>query len=141
MSSQSALGKTVSVLVYLLQVLLAAVFIRAAAAKFMGDSDMVHVFGGLGGGRWLRYGIGGIEVLFALLLLTPTRSAFAAAVLSMLMLFASLFGMSWVGTSALLWSSPFTGGIPLAPNVLLVACLLVAWVRRGQFSGLSFMQP
>lgn len=141
MSTQSPLGKTVNVLVYLLQVLLAAVFIGAAAAKFKGDIDIVNMFGGPGRSQWLRYGIGAIEVLCALMLLGPTRSAFAAAVLSTFMLFATLLGMSWVGSSVLLWSSWAAGGIPLAPNILLAACLLVVWVRRGQFSGLAFMQP
>ena len=139
MNTRTAAGKTFSVVVYVIQVVLAALVLRAALAKFTGDRDMVNLFDGLAFGRYLRFGTGAVEVAAAIALLTRNASAYGAAVLAIVMLAASMFGMEWVGTSSLLWSSPATGGIPVLPNVLLLACLLVFWVRRNQLSRFKYL--
>lgn len=138
-STQSAVDKILNAAVYVIQVALAAVVLRAALAKFAGDSEMVNLFDGLASGPWLRYVTGVVEVVSAVALLTRNISAYGAAVLAGLMLAASIFGMEWVGRSSLLWSSPATGGIPLLPNLLLLACLLVVWVRRSQLRRFNYL--
>lgn len=140
MTSEWIPAKILNGIVYSLQAAMAIVILRAALAKFLGDPDMLLVFNGLDSGPWLRYAVGTVEIAAALLLLTPDWSAWAAAALVPLMLMASLTGMGWVGTSTLLWSTQITGGIPVAPNALLLACLLVAWYRRDQFGRLSFLR-
>jgi len=71
-------GKTIAA--WLLQILLAAVFISAGFAMLSGQPVMVEQFKMIGAGQWFRYATGGIEIFSAVLLLMP-RLAPAGAVL------------------------------------------------------------
>jgi len=106
---------------WVLQALLAAVFLLSGASKF---SPRVvfwsQLFARIGIGQWFRYFTGSLEVICAVLLLIPKTSAFAAALLACTMLGAVLIhlfilrdGSAWVFS-----------GLPL---LVLVA---IAWRRR-----------
>jgi len=128
------LNKKANTIVYLFQVVLAAVFLIAAFAKLSGDPVMVAVYEKIGFGQWFRYLTGVLEVAGAAILLTRSLSGLAALGLAAMMLVAAVLGMGFVSSSPWFWSIRLSAGIPFAPNVLLVACLLVAWARRGQFA-------
>ena len=131
------MSKKADTIVYLGQVVLAAMFLLAAFAKLTSDPAMVAVFEKIGFGQWLRYLAGALEVAGAILLLSRSLSGFAAVGLAAVMLGAAVLGMGFVSSSPWLWPVRLGGGIPFAPNVLLVACLVVAWARRSQFARLA----
>lgn len=123
--------------VYLLQIVVGLVFLRVGVGQILGQPAFASVFDNFDSGAVLRVLIGGLEVLGGALLLTRTQSAYAASALAALMLLAGILGMGNSTDSLWLWSGRITGGIPLAPNLLLIACLCIAWWRRDQFRRLS----
>ncbi|MBS1874041.1 MAG: hypothetical protein JSU00_12570 [Acidobacteria bacterium] len=46
---------------------------------------------------------------------------------------AAILGVGYVSASVWLWSVRMAGGFPFAPNILLIGCLAVAYLRRDQF--------
>ena len=64
-------GKAVNVVLWVLQILGAAMFLMAGGNKLAGNEQMVGMFDAIGIGQWFRYLTGGIEVVSAILLLTP----------------------------------------------------------------------
>ncbi len=109
-----------SVALWILQIATAAMFLFAGLPKLAGDPKMVAVFGAVGLGRWFRYLTGSLEVLGAVLLLIPGKSAFGAVILMCVMVgavFTHLFVI---------------GGNPALPIVLLIASAAIAWGRREQ---------
>ncbi|EEF61433.1 DoxX family protein [Pedosphaera parvula] len=101
-----------------LQIFLALAFLAAGSAKLSGQPMMVAVFDKVGVGQWFRYLTGGIEVISAVLLLIPRTTAFAAFTLAVTM------------TGAVLAHLLVLGGSPVAPAVLLVLALVIAWGRK-----------
>jgi putative oxidoreductase len=132
-------AKATHVLIYTLQVILAAAFLAAAYAKLTGDPAMAGLFEKIGFGQWLRYTTGVLEIVGAILLLTRSWSAVAAVGLAALMLFAAVLGIGYYDSPSMwLWSMRVAGGFPFAPNILVIACLLVAYVRREQFARFAY---
>ena len=64
-----------------LKVVVAAVFIAAAAAKLAGVQQMVDEFSQIGLGQWFRYFTGVTEMMGAIFLLVPATTAYAAVYL------------------------------------------------------------
>jgi uncharacterized membrane protein YphA (DoxX/SURF4 family) len=79
MTAPDPLWKTI--LLWVLRILIAALFLFAAYAKLSGQPMMVEEFGKVGLGQWFRYFTGAMEVVGALLLLVPRSSPLGAVVL------------------------------------------------------------
>jgi len=111
------------VILWVLQVLVAAMFLFSAGLKFAGAADMVALFDEIGIGQWFRHLTGALEVLGAVLLLVPRLCALGALLLAGVMVGA-------VATDLLLGHSP----VPALVNLVLVT--LIAWARRHQLRAL-----
>lgn len=111
--------RLVTGVLWTLQILSAAMFLFAGGLKLASAPLMVQEFGVIGLGQWFRYLTGTIEVVSAVLLLTPSLAAYGAAALVVTMIgaiFAHLFVI---------------GGSPAIPIVLLASTATIAWARRS----------
>ena len=70
-----------SIALWVLRVLLAAMFLFAAYMKLSGNPMMVAEFDTVGLGQWFRYVTGLIELVGAVTLLVPKTSLYGAALL------------------------------------------------------------
>jgi uncharacterized membrane protein YphA (DoxX/SURF4 family) len=122
-------SRTASIATWLLQGVLAPVFLAAAGAKLAGVPMMVAVFDEIGFGQWFRYATALVEIAGAIVLLVPGLAAFAALWLAVTMCCAILAHLSVLHTS------------PAGAVVLLVLCVLVLWLRRAQIVGLRLRLP
>jgi uncharacterized membrane protein YphA (DoxX/SURF4 family) len=105
---------------WVLQVLLAAVFLAAAGAKLASVPMLVQVFDQIGVGQWFRFVTAIVEIAGAIALLVPGFAALGALWLGATMFFATLTHVAILHTSA-------------APAmVLLVLTLILAGLRRDQ---------
>ena len=111
-------SKGLSITFRVLQFLLAAAFLSAGAAALAGAHVPVETFEKIGLGQWLRYYTGGLEVVFASLLMIPRTAALAAAVLAAIMVGAVAAHLLVIGGST----------IPAVVLFLLTAAL--AWYRN-----------
>ena len=111
-------AKGLSITFRVLQFLLAAAFLSAGAAALAGAHGPVETFEKIGLGQWLRYCTGGMEVVFAILLVVPRTAALAAAVLAAIMVGAVAAHLLVIGGSML----------PAVVFFLLTATL--AWYRN-----------
>jgi uncharacterized membrane protein YphA (DoxX/SURF4 family) len=107
---------------WVLQILLALVFLAAGGAKLAGVPMMVQVFDQVGFGQWFRYVTALVEVAGAVLLLWPGRAAFGALLLSATMVGATVAHLLALHSS------------PAPALVLLGLALAVLYVRRQQLS-------
>jgi putative oxidoreductase len=113
-----------NIVLWILQVLLAAEFFYSTYLLFA-DAHSVQTFDTIGAGQWLRYVTAVLEAAGALGLLIPRLAGLAALGLAAVM----------VGASATeLFILP--DGSPTIPLILLVACLIVAFYRRGDILAL-----
>lgn len=117
-------ARTGTAVLWVVQVVLAAMFVMAALPKLSGDQVMVDLFDAVGAGQWLRYVVGLLELAGALGLLVPRLCGLAALGLSFLLVGAMLTNILALGASP---------AIPL--GYLLVAAVL-AWFRRASVQGL-----
>ena len=78
-AAANPMWKTVTL--WVLRILVAALFLFAAYAKLSGDKMMVEEFGTIGLGQWFRYFTAALEVTGGITLLIPRVSAFGALVL------------------------------------------------------------
>jgi uncharacterized membrane protein YphA (DoxX/SURF4 family) len=110
-------AKAVNITFMVLQVLLATAFLVAGATKLAGAAMQVEAFEKIAMGQWFRYATGGVEVLFAILLLFPGTALFAATML--------------VGTmsAAVVIHLLVIGGSPGPAIVLLTVSAAVVWYR------------
>lgn len=74
-------SKAMTIGIWVLRVLLAALFLFAGVLKLIGVEMEVEVFALVGWGQWLRYATGLAEIVGAVLLLVPSVSAFGALIL------------------------------------------------------------
>lgn len=114
------MSKTKNVILWVLQIGLAAAFIGAGWPKLAGAQMMVDMFNTIGIGQWFRYLTGGLEVGSAILLLIPGMAGIASLILTCVMVGAIL-------THLTILHSPPTG-----PVVLLVLAAVVLWGRWDQ---------
>ncbi|TDC91297.1 DoxX family protein [Saccharopolyspora aridisoli] len=110
-------GRVGNVVLWALQVLLAAVFVMAAVPKFLGDPTMVATFEAVGVGQWLRHITGACEIAGAIGLLVPRLTGLAALGLVGVMIGATV--------TNLLTQPP----VAFATVVLGVLLGLIAWRR------------
>ncbi|TWP49286.1 DoxX family protein [Lentzea tibetensis] len=117
MSDQAVGARVGNIVLWVLQVLLAAYFVYSGFMLF-GDG-LVKKFDDIGFGQWLRYLTGVLEIAGAIGLLIPRLCGLAA-----LGLFGVMVGA--VGTELFLLEK----GGPVLPAILGVLALVVAYFRR-----------
>jgi uncharacterized membrane protein YphA (DoxX/SURF4 family) len=117
-------GKALNVALWTLQVLVTLAFAAAGSGKLLGSAAMIALFDAVGIGQWFRYVTGSLEVLGALLLIVPGKSAFGAVLLACVMAGAVVAHLTVLHTA------------PTAPLVLFALTAVIAWGRRSQFQGL-----
>jgi putative oxidoreductase len=108
-----------STLLWSAQILLAAVFVFAAAPKLAGQHTAVVMFSQIGAGQWLRYLVGIAELAGAIGLLIPRLAGLAAAGLA-----ADMAGASVINI-AVLHSAAVAITIPL--------CVAFAFIARNRW--------
>ncbi len=116
-------GKALNVALWTLQVLVILAFAAAGSGKLLGSAAMIALFDAVGIGQWFRYVTGSLEVLGALLLIVPGKSAFGAVLLACVMAGAVVAHLTVLHTA------------PTAPLVLFALTTVIAWGRRSQFQG------
>ena len=117
-------GKALNIALWTLQVLVALAFVAAGSGKLFGSADMLALFDAVGIGQWFRYVTGSLEVLGALLLIAPGKTALGAVLLACVMAGAVVAHLTVLHTA------------PTAPLVLFGLTALIAWGRRSQLAGL-----
>ncbi len=105
---------------WVLRVLLAAVFLSTGVRKWLGDDAMTATFAELGAGQWLRYVTGTLEIAGAIGLLIPFFAG-AAAVGLMGVMVGAAFSEAFI----------LGDGDPVAPVILFIVAAIVAWFRRA----------
>ncbi|MFE9965414.1 DoxX family protein [Streptomyces sp. NPDC001981] len=111
-------GKARNIVLWVLQVILAGVFVMVGASKLAGVQDMVKIFQDVGAGQWLRYVTGSLELAGAVLLLVPRLSALGGLILTGVMTGAFLTCLFVIDES------------PVPAAVLLALAAVVMWNRR-----------
>jgi uncharacterized membrane protein YphA (DoxX/SURF4 family) len=124
-SNGSRPGKALTIVLWIAQVALALMFLMAGGSKLAGATPMVSLFETIGIGQWFRYVTGTLEVLGAVLLVTPRLGGAGAALLIFVMLGAITAHLLVLHSS------------PAMPIVLLVGLTFVAWGRRAQILGFA----
>lgn len=113
-----ATGRSLDILLWCVQVLLALVFVNASRAKLMGEPEMVALFTAVGLGQWFRYATGILELTGAVLIMVPRTRSIGAALLATIMLGA-------LTAHLLVLHVP-----PTAAGILLLLSGFVVWGRR-----------
>jgi len=109
--------RALTVILWTLQIVSAALFLFSGTLKLSGAPMMVEMFGAIGLGQWFRYFTGGLEVISAVLLLVPSLARFGALALAVTMVGAILTHLFIIG------------GNPAVPVALLAATTTIAWAR------------
>jgi uncharacterized membrane protein YphA (DoxX/SURF4 family) len=112
--------KKLNVVLWILQILVAAAFFMAGGSKLAGAQPMVELYTKLGMGQWFRYLTGLLEVAGAIALLIPRFTFYGAALLTTVMVGAVLTHLAIIG------------GNPTPAVVLLALSATIAWLRRPQ---------
>jgi putative oxidoreductase len=117
-------GKALNIALWTLQVLAALAFLAAGSGKLLGSPDMIALFDAVGIGQWFRYVTGSLEVLGALLLIIPGKTALGAVLLACVMAGAVVAHLTVLHTAA------------TVPLVMFALTAIIAWGRRSQLAGL-----
>ncbi len=123
-SSAQAQPRSLNILAWAIQLLLATAFLAAAGAKLAGAPMMVAVFHQIGLGQGFRYLTAIVEIIGVIALLTPSLTALGALWLGFTMAIAILTHL------LVLHSSP-AGAV-----VLFGLCAVLVWLRRDQLIAL-----
>jgi len=115
---ESRSSRALNITFWILQGVLAAVFLVAGITKLASLQVQVATFDEIGLGQWLRYFTGGLEVIGAILVLIPRTAGLAAI----------LLGMTMVGAVDV--HLLITGGSPVAALVLLAIAIAVTWYQE-----------
>jgi putative oxidoreductase len=109
---------------WILQILVAAVFLMAGSSKLFGNTMMIEVFDNLGLGQWFRYVTGAIEIFSAVTLLVPR--------------FIPLGALLLIGTmsGAIVAHLFVLGDSPLVPVILLAFNIAVLLGRSDRLTAL-----
>lgn len=114
--------RPLTIALWVVQIVCAAAFLAAAAAKLTGQPMMVDVFARLGLGQGFRYVTAIVEVIGGIGLLVPRFAGRAALLLAVTMAFALLAHLTVLG------------GNPGPAIVLLVLTAAIAWLRRREIA-------
>jgi putative oxidoreductase len=111
-------SRPVTIVLWILQIVVAGTFLLAGGSKLAGASPMVAMYDTIGVGQWFRYVTGLIEVGSAILLLVPSLALVGA-----ILLICTMVGAIIAHFTVL--HSP-----PTMPVVLLVLSAIIVWLRR-----------
>jgi uncharacterized membrane protein YphA (DoxX/SURF4 family) len=109
-----------NIALWVLQALLAALFVWSGVAKLFAVTGTVEGFDKIGWGQWFRYFIGAAELAGGIGLLIPRFTSAAAAGLAVIMV-----GAVYMHVTAL---PPASNA--LTPAVLVIVLAFIAWRRR-----------
>lgn len=124
------MARAKNIALWVLQALLAFVFLTVGGAKLAGVPAMVQEFDMIGLGQWFRYLTGVLEAGSAILLLIPRLAGFGAGLLTCVMAGAIVAHLTRLHTP------------PALPGELLVLALIVLWGRWNDVAArLSLAQP
>ena len=119
-----------SILLWAVQIPLAALFVNFAVPKLTGSQQAVQEFGLIGAGQWLRYAVGIAELAGGIGLLTRWLAGPAAAGLAALMAGATIINATVLHNT--------TYGVNVGMTALLCAVfVLLAYGRRQQIKDLA----
>lgn len=121
------ISKGKNAVLWVLQVLGAAMFLMSGLMKLSGTEQIVQMFDVIGSGQSFRYVTGLIEFFSAVLLLVPALSVVGA-----LLLIPTMIG-------AIFTHLFIVGGSPTLPIGLLIAMVVVAWGRWDRTFGLLLL--
>jgi uncharacterized membrane protein YphA (DoxX/SURF4 family) len=122
-STRSTSLKTIGF--WVLKIVLALLFLAAAGAKIAGAPMMVAEFGKVGLGQWFRYFTAFVEIVGAVMLLWPGRTAIGAALLACVCAGAFLAQL-------------FAIHMDVVHTIVLGAIMLsIAWFNRHQLPGFA----
>lgn len=119
-SAAAGPSRAVHIVVWVLQVLAAAMFVYAGLVKVGADPMQVQAFEGMGLGVTGMYVVGVLEVAGGIGLLLPGVAGFAATCLVALMIGATILSIGMMGLVPLI----------AAPVITLIVVAVIAWVRR-----------
>lgn len=105
-------------ILWVLQFAGAGVFCWEGVAKVADNYDMINSFATLGYGQWVRYAVGGVEILGAMLLLAPMGAEAGAWLMAILMAGAAFANVVFLHVS------------PILPLVLLLFMIVIAIGRH-----------
>ncbi len=125
LATASTSPRWTSISLWVVRGLLALAFVGAGGAKLYGVPMMVQEFEHIGLGQGFRYLTGALEVLGALLILTPSLAAFGALLLIGIMIGATVTHLFVIG------------GTAVPALVLLALSAIVAYAKRGQLASLA----
>jgi putative oxidoreductase len=74
-------SRSQTITLWILRILVAALFLFASFMKLSGQPMMIEEFGTIGLGQWFRYFTGALELAGAIAILVPSVSVFGAIVL------------------------------------------------------------
>jgi putative oxidoreductase len=114
---------------WVLQGIVAAAFLAAAAAKLTGATYMVQLFEQIGAGQWFRYVTGFVELTGALALIFPRMASLGGLWLGVTMIFAVLTHLFVLHTSPI---PAIALGLLSATIVYLRRDELAAVIRRAE---------
>jgi putative oxidoreductase len=114
---------------WILQILIALVFLMAGSSKLFGNPMMIEVFDNLGLGQWFRYVTGAIEIFSAVTLLVPRLIPLGLIPLGALLLVGTMSG-------AIVAHLFVFGDSPLVPVVLLAFNIAVLLGRSERLTAL-----
>ncbi|GAA4889190.1 DoxX family protein [Streptomonospora salina] len=120
-------GRVLEIILWAVQILLAAFFLFQGGTKLLGADDAVRLFGDIGLGQWLRYVTGVCEVAGAVGLVIPRLSGIAALGLLGVMAGATVSNLATPGYQAFAVQTVLLGAV----------FALVAWARRSQVRALA----
>lgn len=116
--------RSLTLALWIAQVLVALQFIIGGLLKLTGSPEMVDMFTSIGAGQWLRYLVGLLEVAGAVGLLIPRLSGLAALGLVGLLIGATATNIAILGAD------------PWFPLILLLLCVLIVVGRRSHINAL-----
>src|ERR1700693_1278624 len=111
-------SRSLTIVVWILQVLTGCLFLFAGVSKLVGVAEMVNFFAQVGFGQWLRYVLGALALGSAIALFFPRQAFYGAVVLSV-----SLVGHVLIHAAVLHHPAAFL-------VFLLAVTLLIAYLRR-----------
>ena len=113
----------VTMAIWVLRLLLGALFVMSGSAKLVGAREMVELFNTVGMGEWLRYLTGAIELGGGAALLTPRVFGLGATAIMPVMAGAAITHVLILDRS------------PALPLVLLLGLAAVIWLQRAVIAG------
>ena len=119
-AAPEATSRSIHIMLWILQILLAAIFCIAGGSKLTGSAPMIKMFDIIGIGDWFRYLTGTLELIGAAGLLIPKLTRWAALLLACVM------------TGAVIAHLTVLNSPPTGPIILFALTALVFW-RRGGF--------